>query len=125
RVARALARGQQSPVYRYLFAQALENDPALKALGPNHTIEHAFLFAFQGKYQPTDVDRAVQRQVIGYWARLAKTGTPNGGGAPEWPAVSPTQDLYLEIGAATAAKSSDEKANCDFWDKMPLRWPHV
>jgi para-nitrobenzyl esterase len=125
RVARALTRAQTKPVYRYLFAQALENDPQQKALGPNHTIEHAFLFGWQGKYQPTDADRVVQRQTVLYWTRMAKTGNPNGPGNPDWPAASGNGDAYLEIGAATAAKTGDANAHCDFWDKTPLLWPHV
>jgi para-nitrobenzyl esterase len=125
RVARALSHAHKTPVYRYLFDHALENDPALKTLGPAHTIEHAFLFAWQGKYHPNDADRAVQRQMVGYWSRMAKAGNPNGGGAPDWPAVSGGSDAYLDIGAATAVKSSDAKAHCDFWDNTPLPWPHV
>jgi para-nitrobenzyl esterase len=125
RVARALARAQKAPVYRYVFEHALENDPELKALGPIHTIEHAFLFGWQGKYRPDGVDLAVQRQMVGYWSRMAKTGDPNGGGDPDWPAASAAGEPYLEIGAASAARSSDANTHCDFWDKTPLLWPHV
>jgi para-nitrobenzyl esterase len=125
RVARALSRAQTKPVYRYLFAQALENDPAQKAQGPVHTIEHSFLFGWQGKYQPTDADRVVQRQVVLYWTRMAKTGNPNGPGNPDWPAASGDGNAYLEIGAVTTAKSSDANAHCDFWDRTPPLWPHV
>jgi len=124
RVARALSRAQKEPVYRYLFNHALENDPELKALGPTHTVEHPFFFAWQGKYQPSDSDRTVQRYMAGYWTRMAKTGNPNGGDDPEWPAYSTETDAYLEIGA-TAAKSGPAEAHCDFWDTVPLLWPHV
>jgi para-nitrobenzyl esterase len=125
RVARALSRSQKMPVYRYLFAHSLENDPNQKALGPIHTVEHPFLFSWQGKYRPTDRDLVVQRQMVGYWTTMAKTGNPNGGGHPEWPAASPADDNYLEIGTTTTAKTGDAGAHCDFWDKTPLQWPHV
>jgi para-nitrobenzyl esterase len=125
RVARALTRAHKTPVYRYLFDHALENDPALKTLGPAHTIEHAFLFGWQGKYHPDDVDRTVAHQMVGYWSRMAKSGNPNGGGDPQWPAVAAGNDVYLDISGATATKSSDANAHCDFWDKTPLLWPHV
>jgi hypothetical protein len=46
RVARALFHAQKEPVYRYLFNHGLENDPELKALGPTHTVEHPFFFAW-------------------------------------------------------------------------------
>ena len=57
RVARALSKAQRDPVYRYVFTQAQENDPALKAAGVAHTVEHAFLFP--GKYQPTEAEAAI------------------------------------------------------------------
>jgi para-nitrobenzyl esterase len=125
RVARAFFQAQKEPVYRYLFSHLLENDPELKALGPTHTVEHPFFFAWQGKYRPSDTDRAVQQSLVGYWTRMAKTGNPNGGGDPEWPSYSPENDAYLEIGANTAAKSGLAEAQCNFWDAVPLLWPHV
>jgi para-nitrobenzyl esterase len=47
-VAHALSEAQKEPVYRYLFNQTLENDSRLKALRVAHTIEHPFLFGWQG-----------------------------------------------------------------------------
>ena len=63
-VARALSQGQKQPVYRYLFNHVLDNDPRLKAVGAAHTVEHMFMFAWQGSYRPTENDRAVQRQIV-------------------------------------------------------------
>jgi para-nitrobenzyl esterase len=124
RVARTLAKVQKGPVYRYIFAHSLENDPALKLVGASHTIEHAFLFR-QEKYRPTSVDLTVQRRMIGYWARMARSGNPNGGEDPEWPADSLDKDVYLEISATTAAKKGPGSANCDFWDTITFPWPHL
>ena len=124
RVARTISKAQRQPVFRYIFDHTLENDPELKALGANHTIEHPFFFAWQGRYKPTEIDFAVQRRIVGYWVRLAKSGDPNGDGDPEWPAES-GNDAYLEIGAATAAKSGPPSAHCDFWDQLPMLWPHL
>jgi para-nitrobenzyl esterase len=123
RVARALSKMQKEPVYRYVFAQGQDNDPALKAGGVAHTIEHAFLFP--GKYQPTEAERAMQRQMIGYWSRMAATGNPNGGNDPRWPASTVQDDAYLEIGATTAAKVGPPEAKCDFWDTVTFPWPHL
>lgn len=124
RVARALASSQRQPVYRYMFKHTLDNDPVLKARGASHTIEHPFLFAWQGKYRPSETDLAVQRLMTGYWTRMAKTGNPNVDGTPEWPAAA-DDDSYLEIGAATVAKTGDGNSHCDFWDGVPLLWPHI
>jgi para-nitrobenzyl esterase len=63
--------------------------------------------------------------MTGYWTRMARTGNPNGGGDPEWPAVAPDTDAYLEIGATTAARTGDGDARCDFRDGVPLLWPHI
>jgi para-nitrobenzyl esterase len=97
----------------------------LKALGATHTVEHPFFFAWQGKYRPSDTDRAIQREMVGYWTRMAKTRNPNDGGDPEWPAYSPENDAYLEISAHTTAKSGPAEAHCNFWDGVPLLSPHV
>jgi para-nitrobenzyl esterase len=125
RVSRMLSRSQTQPVYRYLFNHSLENDPGQKELGPIHTIEHAFLFGWQGKYKPNDTDLSVQRQMTGYWTSMAKTGSPNGNGNPEWPAVAPEKDAFLEISSSITAQTGPADAHCDFWDLTPMLWPHM
>ena len=124
-VALALIAAQKQPVYRYLFNHPLENDPRLKALGATHTVEHPFLFGWQGSYRPSDTDLAVQRQLVGYWTRMARTDNPNSARDPEWPAVSENKDTYLEIGTTTAVQSGPRDAHCDFWDATPMLWPHI
>lgn len=125
RVARTFASVQDQPVFRYLFNHTLENDPVQKALGPTHTAEHPFLFNWKGTYKPTPIDLDVQRHIIDYWSRMAKTGNPNGGTDPFWPNASALNAAYLEIGADTQAKSGEGEAHCDFWDAVPLPWPHL
>ncbi len=125
RVARALFKVQKEPVYRYIFAHAQGERPgAADGRGGAHDRD-AFLFPGQGKYQPTDADLAVQRRMVGYWTRMARTGNPNGGDAPQWPAYSPDNDAYLEISANTGAKTGPDNAQCDFWDTVTFPWPHL
>jgi para-nitrobenzyl esterase len=123
RVARAFSSKQREPVYRYIFTQAQENDPALKAAGVPHTVEHAFLFP--GKYQPTETEAAIQRQIAGYWVRMARTGNPNGGNDPQWPASNVDNDSYLQIGKGTAAMKGSTEPKCDFWDTVAFPQPHL
>jgi para-nitrobenzyl esterase len=123
RVAKAFAQKQKEPVYRYVFTQRQENDPALKANGATHTIEHAFLFP--GRYQPTEPEAALQRVMVRYWTRMAKTGNPNGGNDPQWPPVTPKDDAYLELGASPAGKIALLDRTCDFWDTVPFPSPHL
>src|SRR6266404_4665060 len=75
--------------------------------------------------QPTDAEAAIQRQMAGYWARMARTGNPNGGNDPQWPASTLENDTYLEIGTATAAMKGPAEAKCDFWDTVPFPHPHL
>jgi len=125
RVAMAFAKAQKQPVFRYFFNHVMENDPALKAVGAAHTAEHPFLFNWQGKYKPDERDLMVQRFMVGYWARMAKNGNPNGGGAPVWQPTSPKNDGFLEISAHPEMKLSATNGHCDFWDTIPFVWPHV
>jgi len=127
RVARTFASVQDEPVFRYRFKYTLQNDAAQKALGAIHTVEHPFLFNWQGTYRPTPAELELQRHMVSYWSRMGKTGDPNGGDDPAWPAVTAKNDAYLEIGPAStaAAATGPFDAHCDFWDTVTLTWPHM
>jgi para-nitrobenzyl esterase len=120
RVARVFAAAQKEPVYRYLFSHTMENDPQLKSIGSNHTMEHAFLFPIAGKYKPLESDIVVQKYMVGYWSRFARSGNP---GDPQWPVVA--GDAYLDISATPPAKRGPDASKCDLWDSLPVQWPHL
>lgn len=124
RVARLLSTKQQEPVYRYLFAHSLNNDPEQRALGPVHTIEHAFLFPWEGSYKPDAQDLAVQHRMVGDWTTFAKQGALPSNGAPAWPLAEPG-DRYLRIDAQPLVEGGDGGAHCRFWDTVALPWPHL
>ncbi len=48
------------------------------------------------------------------WANFAKTGDPNGQGAPAWPAWSPSNRSSLVLNDTFAVE--DTNALCGFWD---------
>ena len=123
RTARIFSGAQKDHVYRYLFTHTMENDSQLKATAANHTIEHAFQFPFGGKYKPLESDLAVQKYVIGYWSRFAKTGNPGGVGNTAWPIAA--GDAYLEISTLPSAKRGPDAAKCNFWDRLTVQWPHL
>lgn len=122
RVARALARQPGQPVFRFLFDHALDNDPAQRALGAVHTLEHFFLFPFSGRYAPSEAERGLQRLMVGHWTLAARTGRPGN----TWPAALPG-DAVLRIGPGAAAEvvRPDAAAQCDFWDTVVLPQPHL
>lgn len=131
RVARTFASVQRAPVFRYLFDHSLANDPTQKALGAIHTVEHPFLFSWEGSYQPDSADREVQRLMLNYWTSMAVNGTPNGANhsknatLPTWPVAGITGDTYLVIGRAPTVKTNSGAARCNFWDTVPLSSPHL
>ena len=108
RVARVFAGAQKEPVYRYFFS---------------HTMEHAFQFLIAGKYKPLESDLAVQKYMVGYWSRFAKTGNPGNARDPQWPIAA--GDTYLEISASPKTKRGPDAAKCNFWDALPVQWPHL
>jgi para-nitrobenzyl esterase len=59
--------------------------------------------------------------VQGYWTRFAKTGDPNGGGAPVWAAYTAAQDQHLTLGMTIATGTGHNKTKCDFWDTVTFQ----
>ena len=114
---------QKQPVHRYLFSHSMENDPQLKTVRANHTIEHAFLFPMKGTYKPSDADVSVQRLIVGYWTELARSGNTVSAKAPQWPVAA--GDAYLDISVRPSAKRGANDAKCAFWDALPVQWPHL
>ncbi len=123
RVARVFSAAQKEPVYRYLFTHTMENDLQLKAVASNHTMEHAFLFPIAGKYKPLESDLTVQKYMVGYWTRFAKTGNPGSARDPQWPVAA--GDAYLEISAYPKIKRGPDASKCNFWDALAVQWPHL
>ena len=47
---------------------------------------------------PTDADREFSSMLAETWVRFARTGNPNGGPLPEWPAFTLEDEPYMELG---------------------------
>lgn len=90
-------------VYGYNFDQ-VPVDERPGSLGSQHGGEMEYLFGnipAAGRWDADD--QRVSTWMGDYWVRFARTGNPNGGGAPVWPAVTDQQTHYLKIGAETRA----------------------
>jgi para-nitrobenzyl esterase len=95
--ARALALAHAAhgaPTYLYRFGVA---SPAeVKEFGGAiHASDRQYVFqTLNASPWPTDANDAVQaRTISGYWVRFARTGDPNGGDGPAWPAYGPSDRL--------------------------------
>ncbi len=100
---RGLARGMsavQPKTWRYLFTRA----PAGEATAPTHSEEIDYVFGNFGvpRWVPRGAMSAADRQLsdamMESWVRFARSGDPNGGSLPKWPAYDAATDPYLEFG---------------------------
>ena len=75
--------------------------------GAFHAAEIGYVFGNLDLFGavPTDADREFGELMANIWTQFAKTGSPNGEGLPEWPAYTPANEAYMELGQDTGAKS--------------------
>jgi para-nitrobenzyl esterase len=88
-----------SPVYRYLFAQPSPGDPFHPvSAGAFHSDEIEYVFGNLdlrkgATFRPEDYKLSDLMQT--YWTNFARTGDPNGGPAPHWPAYNATDNWQV------------------------------
>ncbi|MGZ3233729.1 MAG: carboxylesterase/lipase family protein [Croceibacterium sp.] len=96
--ARLQAENGKSPAYAYYFHRPTAADPE----GSGHGSEVPLVFANEdhraGRPAWSDEDRALSKELQGYWVNFAKTGDPNGPGLPRWPKFQPGKITVMEIG---------------------------
>lgn len=100
----ALHAANGAPAWNYYFDQVPASQRAGSA-GTAHGGELEYLFGnpYDGAVWD-DADRAVAKAMGDYWVRFARTGDPNGGGAPVWPRVAAGAPVkYLVIGTPIKA----------------------
>jgi para-nitrobenzyl esterase len=104
------------PAYSYYFDQVAASDRAT-SVGANHGWELSYLFGTRIDKETWDeTDKAVSRLMGDYWVRFAKTGDPNGAGAPRWEPVTRTAspqmvfDAHPHTAQPTALESRIEAA---------------
>ncbi len=85
--------------FAYYFDQ-VPVDQRTTAAGTDHGGEMEYVFGSQPVEHRWDAnDKRVSKLAGDYWVSFAKTGDPNGAGAPRWLAVTSGPTTYLHIGA--------------------------
>ncbi len=88
--------------YVYYFDRPTERAPD----GSGHGSEVALVFANEdnrpGRAPWTDEDRALSKELQGYWVNFAKTLDPNGPGLPAWPAFAGAEPRVMRLGKVNA-----------------------
>ena len=104
-----------------------------------HTIDIQFLFVDchggnlgvnldQTSGQPRELQGAeitLSDQLVAAWTNFAKTGNPNGTGAPVWPVFTSGSATFLQQDIPNATETETQyrtNYQCDFWDPL-LTYP--
>lgn len=96
----------KNPAFLYYF----DHRPPGNNSGANHAAEIAFVFgnlppaSFFNK-SPRPDDQRLSDTIMNYWVNFAKTGDPNGGGLPKWPAFSNKEPRGMIFDAKPSARA--------------------
>lgn len=89
-------------VYSYRFTQKppFPNDSVYAGWGASHFAELWYMFDHldQERWRWSAGDRKLANAMAGYWANFVKSGNPNGGGLPNWPAFQDAHGPLLVLG---------------------------
>lgn len=119
RIARAVARNQTQPVYRYFFTWRPPGAAGLVS-GSTHGIELPFVFRTFAAFgwSPAADDTALSDAMQRAWAQLAATGTPSTGASVAWPPYAPVLDTTLELNTPLAVLQGVRTDDCDLIDSL-------
>lgn len=119
--ARLIARGvaqHQPRTFAYVFTRGVAGRPQTAT----HSEILPFVFgtldrpSFIRHAPPDATDRHLSETIMQAWARFAATGDPNGPGMPRWPAYSPVDDPYLELGMQVRTGVAYHRAQLDAFE---------
>ncbi len=97
--AKQRAAHSRTAVYTYLWDHPLPG-PKRDLYGAFHSAELPYMFnslaGVKRAWEPADY--AIAEKTTSYWANFVKTGNPNGGGLPKWPAWDVNTPVTMELG---------------------------
>jgi len=115
----ARAASNVSDVYMYRFSRVAPSSRSAWG-GAAHTSEVAYVFdnTSGDASQFEEIDRTVSRAMADAWVQFAKTGNPNGGGLPQWPAYRSPDYRLLDFGDTVTLRSNARSPQIDFFQRV-------
>ncbi len=118
----------EAPVFRYEFDDAPPagegNDGAVVGAFAYHSAEIEFVFGNldSKKNMPwRSADYKLSALMGTYWTNFAKTGDPNGKGAPAWPRYEQKSNYQvMHLGAKAGAEPDAHRKNFEFLDRAAV-----
>ena len=114
----ARAASKVSDVYMYRFSRVAPSSRSAWG-GAAHTSEVPYVFdnTSGNASQFDEIDRTVSRAMADAWVQFAKTGNPNGGGLPQWPAYRSPDYRLLDFGDAVTVRSNARSPEIEFFQQ--------
>jgi len=114
----ARAAAKVSDVYMYRFSRVAPSSRSAWG-GAAHTSEVPYVFdnTSGDASQFDEIDRMVSGTMAAAWVRFAKTGNPNGGGLPQWPAYRSPDYQLLDFGDATTLRSNARSPEIELFQR--------
>jgi len=115
----ARAVSKVSDVYMYRFSRVAPSSRSAWG-GAAHTSEVSYVFdnTSGDSSQFEEIDRTVSRAMADAWVRFAKTGDPNGGGLPQWPAYRSPDYRLLDFGDAVTVRSNARSPEIELFQRV-------
>lgn len=110
-------------VYLYHFLRAPSTTGLFKDLGAFHSAELFFIFnnwKFMGMNVGSAENRPLGAHMAALWASFARTGRPEAGGVPAWPAFKSAAPQYLHLDLAPEIKTGLKTRECEFQSQALL-----
>jgi para-nitrobenzyl esterase len=123
--ARMQSKTGKSKVFLYYFDRVPPGTPDQNRYGAFHSAEIAYALDTLPKWsRPWEAgDRNLANIMSTYWLNFARTGDPNGGTLPVWPAYSRSDERSMRLGDEHGPIPVPDQAALDFFDLFPPKSP--
>ena len=104
-----------APVYMYNFDIPVP-DSIAPGLGATHGSELTFVFGTSPLFAADPAGKAASDLMQRYWTNFARTGNPNAGADPNWPAFTESANVRINFGLTPSIVNDFRAPECMFWD---------